>query len=190
MGAAALVAIAIHRLERSERLCLSSLRLYSGFGGGLPSTSATEQAACSLGPTGSCDLPSRAASTRSRGACAPGAPGPRPGARGGVGCRGGGPPPDRPAGAARGCPRVGVNPKRLVARLRTSLRISVLKSGRAAVGVRMKVRGSGVSRRAPIGRKCRVRVSGAAQRPRARAGDPGGRPRRCAPAWIRVRAGR
>lgn len=101
-----------------------------------------------------------------------------------------GPPPDKPAGAARGCPRVGVHPRRLVARLRTSLRISVRKSGRTAVGVRLTVRGSGVSRRARTGRKGRVRVSVRPRRPGRVRVTPDGQPRHCAPEYIRVRAAR
>jgi hypothetical protein len=150
----------------------------------------TYRGSCDLPFTGDIDdiaindralTPGQIAGAASRSAKLPAPPQPAPVA---------GPPPDKPADSARGCPRVGVNPKRLVARLRTSLRISVRKSGRAAVGVRVTVRGSGVSRRARTGRKGLVRVS---VRPRRRGRvrvTPRGLPRRCTPEYVRVRAGR
>ena len=98
-----------------------------------------------------------------------------------------GPPSSPPrADSARGCPRVGVNPRRLVARRRTSLLVSVRKSGRAAVGS-----AADGPRQWPLAQGAngpqREGASAGAAEPAGRVRvKPGGQPRRCTGKVVRV----
>ncbi len=97
-----------------------------------------------------------------------------------------GPPAQAVGDPARGCARVGVYPKRLVARRRTSLLVSVRKSGRPASGLKVTVRGSGLARRARTGRRGKVRLSVRPSRGGRVRVTPRGEPRRCSAKIVRV----
>jgi hypothetical protein len=79
-----------------------------------------------------------------------------------------------------------VYPKRLVARRRTSLLVSVRKSGRPAAGVKVTVRGSGLARRARTGRRGKARLSVRPRRGGRVKVSPRGQPRRCSAKIVRV----